>query len=68
MLHLSNEYYRIFAFLTDDGLQTVSTNLNNFKGIKALPQSIMTLFPEDGDLYGTLAANMPGTTNSCRNK
>ena len=31
---------------TDNGLKTLSTNLNNFKDIKALPQSMLKFFPE----------------------
>ena len=53
---------------TDDGLQTLSANHNNFKVINALPQSIMKLFIEDVDLYETFAANYARYHHSCRNK
>ena len=52
---------------TDNGLKTLSTNLNNFKDIKALPQSMLKFFPEEGNLYETLTANNTRYHHSCRN-
>ena len=52
---------------TDNGLKTLSTNLNNFKDIKALPQSMLNFFPEEGNLYETLTANNTRYHHSCRN-